>query len=50
MLVILTSGLLLWVCYGLLMGDRIIIVANGVSGALSATVMSFKIRDLRGQS
>jgi MtN3 and saliva related transmembrane protein len=47
MLVVLTAGLLLWVGYGLLKGDWVIVAANGVGGALSASVLAFKIRDLR---
>ena len=47
MLAILTSGLLLWIGYGLLKGDWVIVAANGVGGALSASVLAFKIRDMR---
>jgi MtN3 and saliva related transmembrane protein len=47
MLVVLTTGLLLWVGYGLLKGDWVIVAANSVGGALSATVLSCKIRDIR---
>lgn len=46
MLVVLTSGLVLWVCYGLLIGDWIIVLANGVGAALSGTVLSCKLRDM----
>jgi len=47
MLVVLTTGLLLWVGYGLLKGDWVIIAANSIGGALSASVLAFKIRDIR---
>lgn len=47
MLVVLTTGLLLWVGYGLLKADWVIVAANSVGAALSAAVLSFKIRDMR---
>ena len=47
MLVVLTTGLLLWIGYGLLKGDWVIVAANGVGATLSAAVLLFKIRDLR---
>jgi len=47
MLVVLTSGLLLWVGYGLLKSDWVIVAANSVGAILSASVLAFKIRDLR---
>jgi MtN3 and saliva related transmembrane protein len=47
MLVALTSGLLLWVLYGVLKGDWVIIIANCVGAALSGSVLAFKIRDIR---
>jgi MtN3 and saliva related transmembrane protein len=47
MLVVLTAGLLLWVGYGFLKGDWVIVAANSVGAALSASVLVFKIRDLR---
>ena len=46
MLAILTAGLLLWVGYGVLKNDWVIIIANGVGAALSASVLAFKIRDV----
>ena len=45
MLVVLTTGLLLWVCYGLLKADWIIVVSNGVGAALTGTVLGCKLRD-----
>jgi MtN3 and saliva related transmembrane protein len=47
MLVILTIGLTLWIGYGVLKGDWVIVGANGIGAALSASVLAFKIRDLR---
>ena len=47
MLAVLTTGLVLWIGYGLLKGDTVIVIANSVGAALSATVLAFKIRDLR---
>jgi MtN3 and saliva related transmembrane protein len=46
MLVALTAGLALWVSYGVLRGDWVIIAANGVGAALSASVLALKIRDI----
>jgi MtN3 and saliva related transmembrane protein len=47
MLVVLTAGLMLWIAYGLLKDDWVIVVANGAGAALTATVLGFKIRDMR---
>ena len=47
MLVVLTSGLVCWIGYGLLKADWVIVAANGVGAALSASVLAFKFRDLR---
>ncbi len=47
MLVVLTSGMALWIGYGLLQSDWVIVAANSVGAALSASVLLFKIRDLR---
>jgi MtN3 and saliva related transmembrane protein len=47
MLVALTTGLVLWVGYGLLKADWVIVAANSVGAALSASVLAFKIRDIR---
>jgi MtN3 and saliva related transmembrane protein len=47
MLVILTMGLVLWVCYGLYKGDWIIVLANSVGAALSGTVLFCKLRDMK---
>jgi MtN3 and saliva related transmembrane protein len=47
MLLVLTTGLLLWIGYGLLKGDWVIVAANGVGATLSGSVLAFKIRDMR---
>jgi MtN3 and saliva related transmembrane protein len=47
MLLVLTAGLLLWVGYGVLKADWVIIAANSVGAVLSGGVLAFKIRDLR---
>jgi MtN3 and saliva related transmembrane protein len=49
MLLALTAGLTLWIVYGFLKNDWVIVVANGVGAALSASVLLFKIRDLRSK-
>ena len=47
MLVVLTAGLLLWIVYGVLKSDWVIATANSVGATLSASVLIFKIRDMR---
>ena len=47
MLSALTAGLLLWIGYGLLKGDWVIVAANSVGAILSGSVLAFKIRDMR---
>jgi MtN3 and saliva related transmembrane protein len=47
MLLALTIGLLLWIAYGLVRSDWIIVAANFVGAALSGSVLAFKIRDMR---
>jgi MtN3 and saliva related transmembrane protein len=47
MLAALTTGLLLWVGYGLLKGDWVIVAANSVGATLSGSVLACKIRDIR---
>jgi MtN3 and saliva related transmembrane protein len=49
MLVVLTTGLVLWIGYGLLRSDWVIVAANTVGGALSASLLAFKIRDMRSR-
>jgi MtN3 and saliva related transmembrane protein len=45
MLVVLTTGLLLWVGYGLLKADWILVAANSVGATLTGTVLGCKLRD-----
>jgi MtN3 and saliva related transmembrane protein len=49
MLIALTTGLLLWTAYGLLKSDWVIVAANSVGAMLSASVLVFKIRDMRSE-
>lgn len=44
MLLILLCGLLLWVTYGLLREDLVIVIANAVSAALLTVIIVLKIR------
>jgi MtN3 and saliva related transmembrane protein len=46
MLVALSSGLCLWVVYGVAKDDWVIILANSIGAMLSLAVLGFKIRDL----
>ena len=46
-LAVLATGLALWIGYGILKGDFVIIVANAVGFALVATLIELKIRDTR---
>jgi uncharacterized protein with PQ loop repeat len=50
MFVALRAGLVLWIVYGLLRSDWGIIAANSVGASLSASLLAFKIRDLRSDS
>jgi MtN3 and saliva related transmembrane protein len=47
MLIALTAGLLLWIGYGLLKSDWVVVAANSVGAILSGSVLAFKIRDMR---
>jgi MtN3 and saliva related transmembrane protein len=44
---ILTAGLSVWILYGVLRGDWVIVLGNGIGTALTATVLYCKIRDVR---
>jgi MtN3 and saliva related transmembrane protein len=48
-LIALTSGLILWVCYGFMKGDWVIVIANTVGALLTCSVLGFKIRDMRSR-
>lgn len=47
MLMALTTGLALWVVYGLMRGDWIVAGSNVVGASLVGIVLALKIRDLR---
>lgn len=45
---ILSAGIGLWVVYGLLQGDAVIVLANGVSLAMLGIILVFKLREIAG--
>ncbi len=47
MLIVLSLGLLVWVVYGLLKPDWVVVLANVIGLALVGAVLICKIRDLR---
>jgi MtN3 and saliva related transmembrane protein len=47
MVLILASGIALWVLYGVLQHDAVIILANSVSLAFLAAILFFKLRGVR---
>lgn len=46
MFLVLAAGLSLWVVYGVLEQDWVIIVANGVSVTLLSVIIGFKLREM----
>jgi MtN3 and saliva related transmembrane protein len=44
MFLIFSTGILLWLIYGLLIGDVPLIAANAVTLALALTILGFKLR------
>jgi MtN3 and saliva related transmembrane protein len=48
MLLVLVCGLALWVAYGVLKADIIIILANGISLILIGGLLYLKVREIRG--
>ncbi len=48
MFVILAAGIALWIVYGALQGDWVIILANSVSLAFLSAILFFKLRDTFG--
>lgn len=48
MLLVLASGLALWVAYGVLKADIVIILANGISLILIGGLLYLKVRQIRG--
>src|ERR1700744_1469187 len=49
MLVALFAGLALWIVYGLMVEDIVIVFANCVGGALVGVVLCCKVRDVMAQ-
>jgi MtN3 and saliva related transmembrane protein len=49
MLLLLACGLGLWLVYGIMRGDAVIILANGVSLALLGCILYFKLRETYGR-
>jgi MtN3 and saliva related transmembrane protein len=48
MLLFLAAGLVLWIFYGVIRGDFVIIAANAVSLALLSCITYFKLRGAKG--
>ncbi|MGZ8369138.1 MAG: SemiSWEET family sugar transporter [Rhodoplanes sp.] len=46
---ILAAGIALWIVYGVLQRDGVIIIANSVSLALLAVILYFKLRERRAE-
>lgn len=44
MFLVFTTGIFLWLVYGLIVGDVPLIVANGTTLVLSGTILYFKLR------
>ena len=44
MFLVFTSGIFLWLVYGLIIGDVPLIAANGITFVLSGTILYFKLR------
>jgi MtN3 and saliva related transmembrane protein len=49
MLSILATGIALWVLYGILQGDWVIIIANSVSLSLLFALLYFKLSEMWGK-
>ena len=47
MLVVFTAGIVLWLLYGLALGSLPVVLANGVTLVLSATLVALKLRGSR---
>ncbi len=48
MILLLSTGISLWIVYGVLKGDAVIIGANAVSLAFLCILLFYKVRELRG--
>ena len=46
MFLILAAGIALWVVYGIMQGDAVIILANSVSLTFLAVILFFKLRNM----
>ena len=46
MYIMFVAGVLLWLCYGILMGDMAQIIANGIISLLSGFILILKIKDV----
>jgi MtN3 and saliva related transmembrane protein len=46
---ILAAGIALWVVYGLLQGDWVIVLANAISLLFLANILYFKLREVSGR-
>jgi MtN3 and saliva related transmembrane protein len=46
MLLVLATGLALWIVYGLLQGDWVIVAANAISLAMLLVILGFKLREV----
>jgi MtN3 and saliva related transmembrane protein len=46
-LIILAAGLSLWILYGMLQGDWVIVIANSFGCTLIVILLAFKFRDMR---
>ena len=46
MFLILSTGIALWVVYGIMQGDAVIVLANSMSLAFLATILFFKLRNV----
>ena len=49
MFLLFSSGVLLWLIYGVLLHAVPIIIANGITLGLSASILVLKVKDLRAQ-
>ena len=50
MFLILAAGIALWIVYGVLQGDAVIVLANAVSLLLLSGILFFKVRETFGIS
>lgn len=50
MLLMLVAGLGLWVIYGGMRGDPVIVIANAISVALLSVIIYFKVREVSSSS